>query len=449
MNEVKYQIFVSSTYKDLIIARETVLKTILGLYQFPIGMEMFSADDDEQWEVIKETIDISDYYILILGHRYGSETNEGISYTEKEFDYAKQIGVPILSFIRDRKAPTTPDERESDPEKIKKLEAFLAKASSSKMCDFWLTEEQLASKVAVALSKFFMKTPRIGWIRSDKGMSIQVSEELARLSKENRDIKDELDAYREKISSRVPNIKIRLESNSDEEFVLKPLDALGYSELAPLEIHESLPDHLSQYVSKEDIDKYNTNLPTASEIDDFNKRNQFFHRIINGVFDVVIKIENSGNSPANEVLVDLRFPKELLVLKEYDWKNIEEPEISIPDNPIKKAEEKYKRVQKIKTGFFSTFDQLTKPSTFSRDFMTPSLISPMSNLASSINRNTWCNIEDNEVHIRIKKLIHTRQTSFDEIKFIPFASGTHKISVSVICEEFETSNDFEIEVEIK
>ena len=119
MNQVKYQIFVSSTYNDLVGARDKVANTILSLYHFPIGMEMFSADDDEQWDVIKETIDFSDYYILILGHRYGSETKEGISYTEKEFEYAKEKDVPILSFIRDRKAPTTPDERDSDPEKVK------------------------------------------------------------------------------------------------------------------------------------------------------------------------------------------------------------------------------------------------------------------------------------------------------------------------------------------
>lgn len=57
----KYQIFISSTYKDLINEREQVRDTILSMYQFPIGMEMFSAADEEQWEIIKETIDSSDY----------------------------------------------------------------------------------------------------------------------------------------------------------------------------------------------------------------------------------------------------------------------------------------------------------------------------------------------------------------------------------------------------
>lgn len=37
--EKKYQIFISSTYEDLIEERRKVQDTILSMYQFPIGME--------------------------------------------------------------------------------------------------------------------------------------------------------------------------------------------------------------------------------------------------------------------------------------------------------------------------------------------------------------------------------------------------------------------------
>ena len=68
--EKKYQIFISSTYEDLKEERDTAVKTILTLSHIPIGMEMFNAGDDKQWEVIRRTIDASDYYVLILGFRY-------------------------------------------------------------------------------------------------------------------------------------------------------------------------------------------------------------------------------------------------------------------------------------------------------------------------------------------------------------------------------------------
>ncbi|BEN63137.1 hypothetical protein SMKC072_09590 [Serratia marcescens] len=100
MDDKKYQIFVSSTYKDLYKARKKVIEAILSIYHFPVGMEMFSADDSEQWEIIRETIDASDYYIVIIGHRYGVMTNDEYSYTEREYRYAKEIGIPVLAFIR-------------------------------------------------------------------------------------------------------------------------------------------------------------------------------------------------------------------------------------------------------------------------------------------------------------------------------------------------------------
>ena len=38
----------------------------------PAGMEAFVAADIEQFEVIKKVIDLCDYYVLIIGKRYGS-----------------------------------------------------------------------------------------------------------------------------------------------------------------------------------------------------------------------------------------------------------------------------------------------------------------------------------------------------------------------------------------
>ena len=52
--EKKYQIFISSTYIDLVEARVKVRDTILSMLHFPVGMEMFNAADEEQWEIIQE-----------------------------------------------------------------------------------------------------------------------------------------------------------------------------------------------------------------------------------------------------------------------------------------------------------------------------------------------------------------------------------------------------------
>ena len=116
--EKKYQIFISSTYTDLIEERKKVRDTILNMLHFPVGMEVFGAADEEQWEIIKDTIDSSDYYVLIIAHRYGTIISEGpdagISYTEKEYRYAKEKGIPILAFLMDDSVAVTIDKIDSE-----------------------------------------------------------------------------------------------------------------------------------------------------------------------------------------------------------------------------------------------------------------------------------------------------------------------------------------------
>jgi hypothetical protein len=94
----KYQVFVSSTYTDLQEERQEVIKALLELDCFPAGMEFFPSTDDDQWTLIKRIIDECDYYIIIIGGRYGSVTPEGISHTEKEYRYALETGKPIIAF---------------------------------------------------------------------------------------------------------------------------------------------------------------------------------------------------------------------------------------------------------------------------------------------------------------------------------------------------------------
>lgn len=98
--ERKYQIFISSTFIDLVKERQAITKQILDDHHFPIGMEMFAPTDKKQWDTIKATIDSSDIYFLIVGYRYGSiDTDEGVSFTEKEFNYAIKKGKPVIAFI--------------------------------------------------------------------------------------------------------------------------------------------------------------------------------------------------------------------------------------------------------------------------------------------------------------------------------------------------------------
>lgn len=95
----RYQVFISSTYADLREERQRVIQALMEMDCIPSGMELFPAADEEQWEFIKRVIDDCDYYLLIIGGRYGSTTPEGISYTEKEYDYAIEKGIRVVALL--------------------------------------------------------------------------------------------------------------------------------------------------------------------------------------------------------------------------------------------------------------------------------------------------------------------------------------------------------------
>ena len=85
----KLQVFVSSTYTDLIEERQAAVEAILDAGHIPAGMELFKAGNKSQLETIYKWIDDSDVYILILGGRYGSiEEISGKSYIQLEYEYA-------------------------------------------------------------------------------------------------------------------------------------------------------------------------------------------------------------------------------------------------------------------------------------------------------------------------------------------------------------------------
>ncbi|MEJ8764206.1 DUF4062 domain-containing protein, partial [Phocaeicola sp. HCN-40430] len=121
----KYQVFVSSTYEDLQEERKKVMEALLQMNCFPVGMEYFNASDDSQWEVIKSLIRECDYYVLIVAGRYGSiEEESGKSYTQKEFEYAVEQGVPVISFVHKHPESLPGTKIEQDPLKHEKLDIF-------------------------------------------------------------------------------------------------------------------------------------------------------------------------------------------------------------------------------------------------------------------------------------------------------------------------------------
>lgn len=163
--EIKYQIFISSTFEDLKEEREQELNTVLEMGHIPVGMELFSAGNETQWELIKRQIDDCDYYIEIVAHRYVSLDGD-ISYTEKEYDYALTKNSPIFGFVIDKNASWISSKIDNDEMKRNKLNSFKEKIKQ-KTFIFWKDKNTLYAKVPTALTKEFEIHPQVGWTKAN------------------------------------------------------------------------------------------------------------------------------------------------------------------------------------------------------------------------------------------------------------------------------------------
>lgn len=145
--EKRYQVFISSTFADLEEERKGVMEAIISLNCFPAGMEMFPASNKEQFQYIQSVIDESDYYIIIVAGKYGSIAEDGISYTEKEFDYARGKGIPILAFVKKDIESLPAGKVERDNAKIKKIDKFREKVMDGRLVQFWDNGNELKYKL--------------------------------------------------------------------------------------------------------------------------------------------------------------------------------------------------------------------------------------------------------------------------------------------------------------
>lgn len=162
----RYQVFVSSTYNDLIEERAIVKKALLEKGLFPTAMEEFPAVDLNQMDYIKELLDGCDYYILILGGCLGSiDKTTKKSYTRLEYEYAKEKEIPILAIVKKHKNEIVCKET---GKRRKEYSKFVREATTGRICKFYSKKDELSGIVHLGMNVQIEKKPRPGWIRQEK-----------------------------------------------------------------------------------------------------------------------------------------------------------------------------------------------------------------------------------------------------------------------------------------
>lgn len=162
----KYQVFLSSTYKDLQHERMLAIEEILKADCIPVGMELFPASHDDPLKYIRRIIDESDYYLLIVAGKYGSEF-EGVSFTEHEFNYAVSQNKKIVAFVH-KSLEQLPLAKVDTGASFKKLDIFRKKLNKLKIARDWTNPDQLSERILHAIINLKTDYPAEGWIKANR-----------------------------------------------------------------------------------------------------------------------------------------------------------------------------------------------------------------------------------------------------------------------------------------
>lgn len=216
----RYQIFISSTFADLKEEREKVMRAILELKCFPAGMELFKAGSKPKFSQISSVIDECDFYILIIGARYGSMDKDGVSWTEKEYNYAIERGIPVLAFVHGDIQNIPLQKAEVKTALRRKLEAFRSRVEDTSIVSYWKNADELKSNVLSslydALEQEKRENKRIGWVRADRVVCDDSQKDIERLTNEIADSQNQVKKLKADIARKDKDCESLLEKSKEE-----------------------------------------------------------------------------------------------------------------------------------------------------------------------------------------------------------------------------------------
>lgn len=422
--EKKYQFFISSTYEDLKEERDKAIFTILSMEQFPVGMELFSAADEDQWDVISQTIDTSDYYVLIIGNRYGSiipagNPDAGISYTEKEFHYAISKDIPVLAFILDETVATSTLSGES-AEACAKLHEVKNQVKTGRYVKFFNNADQFATFLSQSIHKALQRGNRPGWVRTTEfdiedshAKILQLMDRVHTLEALNADLKIE--------NNRKPDLLItyrrdpECEDEEGQPYGNEPeiKDEVIYFKVKPVYL-----DDIKDGVTYKDT----RGREISVSYNDARVLRYFFQ---NG-FSLLYHINNSGTARATGVRVHMEIPDGLLIVSN------QEIHIYTERPAINCSEEEYENRMKIL--FPPDGHEGGEEDNDENPFITIDELLANEDIADLLDPGEL-DVVAGAINLKFPEIAHKGSVFYRGAYLIPTCPGDYEIKCTIMCNE--------------
>ncbi|WP_152395913.1 DUF4062 domain-containing protein [Paenibacillus guangzhouensis] len=193
----KLQVYISSTFSDLIMERQTAVEAILRAGHIPAGVELVYKDRHNM-ETIKRWINESDVYILILGGLYGTLIpDDSKSYTHWEYDYAGEIGKPRFAFAVTDEALRQKTFDFTETRYYQEFQAFKQSVFEEVPTYHADNEQHIRMVIRDQLPGYARRDDLSGWVSSkDVAEAQRLWAENAELVKENARLNAELEKYK-------------------------------------------------------------------------------------------------------------------------------------------------------------------------------------------------------------------------------------------------------------
>lgn len=171
MLDTRYQIFISTSGRDMQPERMVLSQTLVGMGFFAWGLEHRTPLTTT---LARRQIDECDYVILLLGSQYGEQAISGVSYLSLEYEYALSQAKPIIVFMHEQPENREIDLQETHPQLKDKFLAFRKKLlHEAEHVFYFKTPRELELAVRLNIPLMVEQHMGQGWVPAHQVQQLQ------------------------------------------------------------------------------------------------------------------------------------------------------------------------------------------------------------------------------------------------------------------------------------
>lgn len=189
MLDKRYQVFISTSGKDMQPERMVLSQTLVGMGFFSWGLEQRTPLSTA---FSRRQIDDCDYFLLLVGSQYGEQSVSGVGYMQLEYIYAVTKQKPIIVFMHEDPTSRPQSLHDEKPELREKFLEFRKQLQQEvDQVITYRTLRDLELAVRSNMLQMLERYPVVGWVRPQ---NIQI-------------LQDEIDALKAKLTQLQAEIK--------------------------------------------------------------------------------------------------------------------------------------------------------------------------------------------------------------------------------------------------